>query len=77
MNTAARLESFDKASYSPDYAANPSRILIGDATRAYLGKEFLLAKVGEISLRGKDRGIVGYQVLGESAKVPESKYLSG
>jgi adenylate cyclase len=66
VNTAARLEAYDKKSFTPEYATNPCRILIGDTTRAYLDESFSTMDVGEISLRGKDRPVIVYRVSGES-----------
>jgi adenylate cyclase len=77
VNTAARLESFDKEKFVPDYDSNPGRILIGDATRDHLGDEFIMTEIGRFSLRGKDRDIVVYQVLGERAEAPESADRAG
>lgn len=65
INTAARLESFDKTLFTPDPATNPSRVLIGETTLHYLGAEFATERVGEVALKGKERRIDVYRVLGE------------
>jgi adenylate cyclase len=65
INTAARLESFDKTLFAPDPATNPCRILIGETTLGYLGLEFVTEKVGEVVLKGKEHRINIYRVLGD------------
>ena len=59
VNTAARLESYDKK-YVGDRCW---RILIGDSTRQYLDSRFRVEFVGEVKLRGKDNKTAIYQVL--------------
>ena len=44
VNTASRLESFDKEAFIPDYLHHPCRILIGASTQKYLGDDFLIRK---------------------------------
>ncbi|MBM3226942.1 MAG: CHASE2 domain-containing protein, partial [Candidatus Tectomicrobia bacterium] len=63
VNTASRLESFDKNVLPPDIPDNPCRILIGARTAEYLGRDFSLAQVGEVSLKGKDEKVTIYNVL--------------
>jgi len=60
VNTASRLESFDKT-VDADSAC---RILIGDATRHYLANQFQTEVVGEVSLKGKQIKIMIYKVIG-------------
>lgn len=58
VNTASRLESFDK-----DLAADSDcRILIGEATRNLIGNMFKVEKVGEVSLKGKKEKVTVYLV---------------
>jgi adenylate cyclase len=62
VNTASRLESFDK-----DVAGDAvCRILIGSTTLDLLGNRFLTEKIGEASLKGKDEKITIHRVLGEN-----------
>jgi adenylate cyclase len=68
VNTAARLESFDKAQFSPDYFIQPCRVLIGGETRQYLGNQFSIERLGNISLRGKKKTVDIYQVLEKNHK---------
>jgi len=61
VNTAARLESFDK-----DYAASdPCRILIGDSTFELVDGRFSTEFVQTIELKGKARKTSIYRVLEE------------
>jgi adenylate cyclase len=62
VNTAARLESFDK-----DYAASEAcRILIGHSTFELLDGKFATEFVQTIELKGKSRKTSIYRVLAES-----------
>lgn len=62
VNTASRLESFDK---NID-RNNPCRILIGESTLQYIGEQFQVESVGEVSLKGKHTTIAIYRVLGRN-----------
>jgi len=53
VNTASRLESFDKTLD----ADNPCRILIGDATLNYVKNHIITEPVGEIHLKGKHQPV--------------------
>lgn len=57
VNTASRLESFDKETFDPDYFSAPCRILIGQPTLALVGDEFETELVGEFRLKGKTQTI--------------------
>lgn len=57
VNTASRLESFDKEAFDPDYLSTPCRILIGQPTLALVGDEFETELVGEFRLKGKTQTI--------------------
>lgn len=59
VNTASRLESFDKTIETD----NPCRILIGEPTREYLGDRFETSCVGEVALKGKSTKITIYSVI--------------
>jgi adenylate cyclase len=63
VNTAARLESFDKKLFEPNFVTTASRILIGAPTQAYLGDEFATEPVGEVHLSGKDELVGVYRVV--------------
>lgn len=68
VNTAARLESFDKSLYLPHLESSPCRILIGEATLGFLGDRFETSPVGEVTLRGKEEKITAYSVLGRRSE---------
>ncbi len=59
VNTASRLESFDKNLDTN----NPCRVLIGDATLHYLGNQFVTDCVGAVALKGKHSQIIIHRVL--------------
>lgn len=73
VNTASRLESYDKEGFKPDVIYNPCRILIGETTQRYLNDQFITQQVGRVSLKGKDQEINVYRVTGEKTKILESK----
>jgi len=59
VNTAARLESYDKKSAGD----RCWRILIGDSTKQYLDNQFCVEFAGEVNLKGKDKKTAIYQVI--------------
>jgi adenylate cyclase len=63
VNTASRLESFDKDSTDANLKDRNCRILISEATRLYLGDEFDLLPVGAMSLKGKSEKVMIHRVL--------------
>ncbi len=71
VNTASRLESFDKHLFAPDSINSPCRILIGEATRCQLGEQFQTQRVGEVSLKGKDQKITVWRVVGRVDRGPD------
>lgn len=62
VNTASRLESFDKSLPPPEGMA--VRILIGETTRQRIAGDFRVESVGQVSLKGKDQGVKVFRVLG-------------
>jgi adenylate cyclase len=68
VNTAARLESFDRESFTPDYLSTPCRILIGESTQRYLGDAFHVEFNGDFPLKGKHNAINIYRVHGRKIK---------
>ena len=73
VNTASRLESFDKDLVLPHLATSPCRILVGESTLKHLIGLFHTQLVGELSLKGKDEKINAYCVLGQA--VPASSQV--
>jgi class 3 adenylate cyclase len=63
VNTASRLESFDKELYLPHLEDSPCRILIGESTLLNLNGEFETQRVGELTLKGKQEKIAAYCLL--------------
>jgi adenylate cyclase len=67
VNTAARLESFDKDLMAPDLAAAGCRILIGQDTLDLLPPgEYLTREVGSIQLKGKEQHVTIHGVIGRA-----------
>jgi len=66
VNTASRLEQFDKGFFAPDPDVNPCRILIGETTLRYLGNRFETDRVGDFALRGKEHKVGVYRVIARS-----------
>ena len=66
VNTASRLESYEKELFAPDVNARPGRILIGGPTLARLGRRFETEWVGDVTLKGKENLIRIYRVIGSS-----------
>jgi adenylate cyclase len=65
VNTASRLESYDKTFADPDKLANRCRILIGAPTHDLLGKKFESKEIGLLEVKGKANKVPVFQILGE------------
>jgi adenylate cyclase len=70
MNTAYRLESYDKEFFAPDADARPCRTLIGETTLIHLGEQFETAPVGEIRLKGKEHTVGVFRLIGRRHVTP-------
>jgi len=68
VNTASRLESFDKEGFVPDYFKSPCRILIGETTMKLVGDAFHTALMGEVRLKGKAEAVRIYHVYGRAGE---------
>lgn len=66
VNTASRLESFDKSVVDPDNPDRPCRILAGEATARLLDGAFKTSRVGEVSLKGKEEKVTVYLITGRA-----------
>jgi adenylate cyclase len=66
VNTASRLESFDKSVVDPDNPDRLCRILVGEATLILLDGAYKAHRVGEVSLKGKADKVVVYLVTGRT-----------
>ena len=72
VNIAARLESLDKDQLAPTGQATKCRILTDETTLRYLGGRFETQLIGEMSLKGKERPLITYRILGQvDAPAPE------
>lgn len=77
VNTASRLESFDKELFPPDPEHSPCRILIGETTLCHLGDQFETERVGDVSLKGKEQRVGIYRVLGRAQARSEALSQGG
>ena len=73
VNTASRLESYDKDVMPPDFAADGCRILIGQDTLDLLpAGEYLTREVGSIGLKGKHQRVTIHGVIGRAPSTREA-----
>ncbi len=72
VNTASRLESYDKSLADPDLLPNRCRILIGAPTHELLGDKFLSSEIGLLEVKGKANKVPVFHILGEKV-VPSSQ----
>jgi adenylate cyclase len=63
VNTASRLESFDKEGETMIIPRGNCRILVSEATRTLLGEEFETLAIGEMNLKGKGQSVRIFCVL--------------
>lgn len=70
VNTAARLEQYDKSLADPELSPIRCRILIGAPTRELLGKKYALNEIGLLSVKGKVNKVSVFQVLHETNPAP-------
>ena len=66
VNTSARLESFQRERFTPDYLHTPCRILIGEPTLRLLGARFETEFLGEFQLKGKLKPLRIHRVQGHA-----------
>lgn len=65
VNTASRLESYDKTLADPDSLPNRCRILIGAPTHELLDHAFQTREIGLLEVKGKLTKVAVHQVLAE------------
>ena len=70
VNTAARLESYDKTLMSDQVAPNSCRILIGQNTFDYVGELVNVIPVGKLELSGMRKEMNVYAVTGPADPAP-------
>jgi adenylate cyclase len=63
VNTASRLESYDKSLADPDLLPNRCRILIGAPTHELLDGKFLSREIGLLEVKGKVNKVPVFQIL--------------
>ena len=63
VNTASRLESFDKEGETMIIPRGDCRILVSEATNSLLGEEFRTLPIGEMNLKGKGQSVRIFCVL--------------
>src|SRR6185295_1512775 len=61
VNTASRLESFEKE--QEELADSPCRILIGERTLGLVGEQYRTRRFGDLTLKGKEKKVPVYRVL--------------
>ena len=66
VNSAARLESLDKDRVVQTDSDGPCRILVGETTADYLVNRFRMERLGEVAVKGKERPLIVYRVVGPS-----------
>lgn len=75
VNTAARLEAFDKVSFELEESV--CRVLIGQATLERLGGRFATQCLGDHVLKGKGEVVTIHRVLGREHEVPLAPRAAG
>ena len=73
VNTAARLESLDRDIVQETPGRRLCRILIDESTKHYLGEHFVLDRIGEVSVKGKEQTLLVYRVIGHRPKETTSQ----
>jgi adenylate cyclase len=69
VNTAARLESLDREIVQETPGRRLCRILIDEGTKRYLGNRFVLDRIGEVSVKGKEQSLMVYRVISHAQDV--------
>jgi adenylate cyclase len=68
VNTASRLESYDKSLADPDLLPNRCRILIGETTQALLDGQFVSKEIGLLEVKGKANKVSVFQIFGDASE---------
>jgi adenylate cyclase len=69
VNTAARLESLDRDVVQETPGRRLCRILIDESTKRYLGDRFVLDRIGDVNVKGKEQTLTVYRVIGHAGQV--------
>jgi adenylate cyclase len=70
VNTASRLESYDKMFADPDLLPNRCRILIGGPTYELLQGQFVSQEIGLLEVQGKAKKVPVFQILDDTMAAP-------
>jgi adenylate cyclase len=70
VNTASRLESYDKSLADPDLLPTRCRLFVGAPTHDLLEGRFLSKEIGLLEVKGKANKVAVFQILDE--KLPSS-----
>src|SRR5207245_6376414 len=65
VNTASRLESYDKSLADPDLLPIRCRILVGAPTHDLLDEKFLSREIGLLEVKGKVNRVPVFHILDE------------
>lgn len=65
VNTASRLESYDKSLADPDLLPTRCRLFVGAPTHALLGEKFITKEIGLLEVKGKANKVAVFQVIDE------------
>ena len=63
VNTASRLESYDKSLATPDSLPNRCRILIGEPTHRLLNGKFISKEIGLLEVKGKSNKVSVFLIM--------------
>jgi len=77
VNTAARLEAYDKTLADPDLLPNRCRILIGAPTHELLGGGFVSREIGLLEVKGKKNKVPVFHILDEANQETKSQPTLG
>lgn len=69
VNTASRLESYDKSWSDPASPHPDCRILISESTHGHLDGDFRTTRVGTMPLKNKSEPVTIYSVIGQAGQV--------
>ncbi len=64
VNIAARLEGYDKLSMDAWMTGRPCRVLLSESTVKHVEDDFQVQQIGEVFLKGQERGIIVYFLKG-------------
>jgi adenylate cyclase len=63
VNTASRLEGYRKEEFRAEFFQSPCRIFIGQPTYERLGDRYVIERIGDARLRGKEQLTTVYRVI--------------